>query len=92
VPDAVWKYWHGTGQLAAEGRFVEGKMHGPWTQWDDRGQKRFQGKYEKGRLHGPASTWWDNGQTAGSGHYEQGKRAAGWTYSSRDGSQLKIRP
>jgi antitoxin component YwqK of YwqJK toxin-antitoxin module len=64
VPHGPIAMWHGNGQHAAEGRFVDGLPGGDWTYWHPNGAMQARGRFARGAREGTWTGWYSNKQMA----------------------------
>jgi antitoxin component YwqK of YwqJK toxin-antitoxin module len=73
------RFWHANGQLAAEGRALDGMREGPWSYWSASGTLERKGAYRAGKRDGPWTLYDERGAPSAEGHYALGERVGVWT-------------
>jgi len=68
-----WKLYYKTGELKAEGKYVDGKKEGKWKYYFQTGQKKQIGEYRKGQPHGYWKWYFANGTMQREENYRKGK-------------------
>lgn len=61
IRHGLFEAYHLNGNLASEGRFVDGKEHGVWRDYHENGILAAEGTYESGQAASDWSFWNDDG-------------------------------
>lgn len=69
-----WKYYYLTGELKAEGKYVNGVKDDEWIYYHRNGKQEQKGKYKKGEPTGFWKWTYSNGITQREEYYRKGKR------------------
>jgi len=87
APDVerTWRFWHASGQLAAEGTARAGLREGAWTFWDEQGGVLREGGYRAGLREGDW-TFYESGAKRAQGAYRTGHRVGAWTLWDEHGA------
>jgi antitoxin component YwqK of YwqJK toxin-antitoxin module len=93
------RFWHESGQLAAEGLARDGMRAGPWSYWRADGTLERQGSYRAGKRDGPWTFYDERGARQAEGNYALGSRVGAWTLWDehgeahvRNGGELELDP
>jgi len=68
-----WKLFYPTGELKAEGAFIDGKREGPWSFFFVSGKKEQKGNYRGGLANGSWTWFFESGETEREEGYRRGK-------------------
>ena len=79
---------HADGTVAAEGAYLDGRLHGPWSTYLPGGGLQTRGEFLEGRRAGKWESFHENGELAAAGHYRLGLRDGKWVYLDPDGTKL----
>ena len=80
--------WYESGQLKAEGAFLDGHQHGIEIQYYENGRKKAEGNFLKGKLDGLARQWHANGQLLSEIVYEEGVMTSELSFWDENGSPI----
>jgi len=77
--EAMQRFWHENGKLAAEGPALNGVRTGSWHYWNDDGTPLREGAYREGKRDGAWVFYDEHGAKRAEGTYELGLRIGTWT-------------
>lgn len=86
IAEGPYRAWHSSGQVEAEGQFVNGEPDGSWTRWYASGQLASRESWKEGVRHGPWRLWYEDGTLRAEGTYRDDRQEGHWTRYHPDGS------
>ncbi len=79
IRDGLFEAFYESGEAAARGHYVEGRLEGPWEQWHVNGRPKSSGRHAGGLKEG-VWTWWDEeGRKTQEGGFRAGRPHGAWT-------------
>jgi antitoxin component YwqK of YwqJK toxin-antitoxin module len=87
--EGPWVWYHGDGQLYANGQFESEQVVGYWVHYHENGNKWMDGHYKNGEKDGTWYYRYENGNLSRTGSYKNGEEVGEWLYFDTEGVQLQ---
>lgn len=83
-----WKRFYPTGELRAEGQYIDGKKEGEWKFYYQNGKFEQRGNYKNDKPHGPWKWWYEDGSVWREEGYRKGREEGLMTEYDCEGNEI----